>query len=186
MRFTEHEIETARDLIYDRRKFAGNADALVRNEGEARIEELPTASAIADEGVRVPSVCTYDPLTEFTTLFMGKTAQSIKPDISNLPIEEKLKHHIIDGEKIGLEDSLKVALEKYPPLEIINDILLESLEAEKAGLALYRQLLDLVRDRSVLLEEYARTMIAEEETHLGEVNKMLRKPGEITQFPVGS
>jgi bacterioferritin len=39
-----------------------------------------------------------------------------------------------------------------------------------------------VRDRSVLLEEYARKMIAEEERHLGEVNKMLRKPGEITQF----
>ena len=64
----------------------------------------------------------------------------------------------------------------------INDILIESLAAENAGLALYRQLLDLVRDRSVLLEEYARRMIAEEELHVGEVNKMLRKPGEITQF----
>ena len=64
----------------------------------------------------------------------------------------------------------------------INDILLESLAAEKKGLKLYKKLLDLVRDRSVLLEEYARKMIAEEETHLGEVNKMLRKPGEITQF----
>jgi bacterioferritin len=32
------------------------------------------------------------------------------------------------------------------------------------------------------LEEYARKMIAEEERHVGEVNKMLRKPGEITQF----
>jgi len=64
----------------------------------------------------------------------------------------------------------------------ISDILIESLEAEKTGLALYRQLLDLVRDRSVLLEDYARRMIAEEELHVGEVNKMLRKPGEITQF----
>ncbi|MEP6789530.1 MAG: homocysteine S-methyltransferase family protein, partial [Acidobacteriota bacterium] len=97
MRFSEHEIDTARDLIYDRRKFDGE-------------------------------VCTYDPLGEFTTMFMGKSAQSIKPDISNLPIEEKLKHHIIDGERIGLEDSLKVALEKYPPLEIINDILLDGMK----------------------------------------------------------
>jgi bacterioferritin len=64
----------------------------------------------------------------------------------------------------------------------INDILLEALEAEKAGLGLYKRLLELVRDRSVLLEEYARKMIAEEERHVGEVNKMLRKPGEITQF----
>src|SRR5437762_12931757 len=67
----------------------------------------------------------------------------------------------------------------------INDILLESLEAEKTGLEFYKRLLDLVKDRSVLLEDYARKMIAEEETHLGEVNKMLRRPGEITQFPAG-
>jgi bacterioferritin len=64
----------------------------------------------------------------------------------------------------------------------INDILVESLEAEKTGLALYKQLLDMAVDRSVLLEEYARRMIAEEELHIGEVNKMLRKPGEIEQF----
>src|SRR5207247_9509360 len=63
-----------------------------------------------------------------TKLFEGKTAQSIKPDISNLPVEEKLKHHIIDGEKIGLEDALKEALEKYPPLEIINNILLDGMK----------------------------------------------------------
>jgi len=97
IRFNEHEIDTARDLIYDRRKFDGD-------------------------------VCAYDPLTEFTTLFQGKTAQSIKPDISNLPVEEKLKRHIIDGEKIGLEDSLKVAMEKYPPLDIINNILLDGMK----------------------------------------------------------
>jgi bacterioferritin len=42
--------------------------------------------------------------------------------------------------------------------------------------------LDEVRDRSVFLEEYARKMIAAEEEHLGEVNKMLRKPGEIARF----
>ena len=44
------------------------------------------------------------------------------------------------------------------------------------------QVLDLVVNRSVLLEDYARRMIAEEELHIGEVNKMLRKPGDITQF----
>jgi len=97
MRFSEHEIDTARDLIYDRRKFDGD-------------------------------ICTYDPLAEFSTMFEGKSAQSIKPDVSNLSIEDKLKHHIIDGERIGLEDSLKLALEKYPPLEIINDILLDGMK----------------------------------------------------------
>ena len=64
----------------------------------------------------------------------------------------------------------------------INDILMESLDAEKEGLVLYKKLLELVRDRSVFLEEYARKMIAEEEMHLGEVNKMLRKPGEVGVF----
>ena len=83
----------------------------------------------------------------------------------------------------GDHPSLKIGALLETHKHGINDILLESLEAEKAGLTLYRQLLDIVRDRSVLVEEYARKMIAEEETHLGEVNKMLRKPGEITQFP---
>jgi bacterioferritin len=82
---------------------------------------------------------------------------------------------------LGEHPSLKIG----PLLEThkhgINDILLESLAAEKKGLELYKRLFELVRDRSVLLEDYARKMIAEEETHLGEVDKMLRKPGEITQ-----
>ncbi len=69
-------------------------------------------------------IVTYDPLGEFTTMFEGKTTKSMKKDISSLPIEERLKEHIIEGEKIGLEDSLKIALEKYPALEIINTILL--------------------------------------------------------------
>lgn len=82
----------------------------------------------------------------------------------------------------GDHPSLKIGALLETHKHGINDILAESLEAEKEGLALYRQLLDLVKDRSVLLEEYARRMIAEEEQHVGEVNKMLRKPGEITQF----
>ncbi len=78
----------------------------------------------------------------------------------------------------------------YPSLEIgplldthkldIGDMLRESLEAEGAALALYKQLLDLVKDRSVLLEEYARQMIYAEEAHADEVEKMLRKPGQLT------
>lgn len=82
----------------------------------------------------------------------------------------------------GEHPSLKIGALLETEKHGINDILLESLEAEKAGLALYRKLYELVRDRSVLLEDYARRMIAEEELHVGEVNKMLRKPGEITRF----
>ena len=80
----------------------------------------------------------------------------------------------------GEHPSLKIGALLETHKHGINDILTESLEAEEAGLALYRQLFDLVCDRSVLLEDYARRMISEEELHIGEVNKMLRKPGEIS------
>ena len=83
---------------------------------------------------------------------------------------------------LGEHPSLKIGALLETQKHGISDILLESLEAEKQGLALYKQLLELVRDRSVFLEEYARRMIAAEEMHLGEVNKMLRKPGEIERF----
>jgi len=85
---------------------------------------------------------------------------------------------------LGEHPSLKIGALLETQKHAINDILLEALEAEKAGLALYKKLLDLVRDRSVFIEEYARKMIAEEEAHLGEVNKMLRKPGEIARYTV--
>jgi 5-methyltetrahydrofolate--homocysteine methyltransferase len=73
-------------------------------------------------------ITTYDPLGEFTTMFQGKTAQSMKVDTSNLSTEDKLKHHVIDGEKIGLEENLNKALETYPALEIVNDILLAGMK----------------------------------------------------------
>jgi bacterioferritin len=84
--------------------------------------------------------------------------------------------------QLGEHPSLKIGGLLETEKHGISDILTESLEAERAGLALYKQLFELVRDRSVLLEDYARRMITEEELHVGEVNKMLRKPGEITQF----
>src|SRR6185369_1449579 len=83
---------------------------------------------------------------------------------------------------LGEHPSLRIGALLETQKHGISDILAESLEAEKAGLVLYQKLLDLVRDRSVFFEEYARKMIAEEEMHLGEVNKMLRKPGEIARF----
>ncbi len=83
----------------------------------------------------------------------------------------------------GEHPSLKIGALLETHKHGINDILIESLEAERTGLALYKELFELVRDRSVLLEDYARRMITEEELHVGEVNKMLRKPGDIDQFP---
>jgi len=64
----------------------------------------------------------------------------------------------------------------------IAAILRESLDAELKTLAVYRQLLELVEGRSVALEEFARQMIYAEELHAAEVDKMLRKPGELAAF----
>ncbi len=73
-------------------------------------------------------ICVYDPLGEFTMLFEGRTARSLKTDIAQLPVEERLKHHIIDGEKIGLEPNLDAALKTHPALDIINEILLDGMK----------------------------------------------------------
>ena len=64
----------------------------------------------------------------------------------------------------------------------IGDILRESMAHEKLSLNAYKALLKLVEGDSVMLEEYAREMIYQEELHSGEVDKMLRKPGEIAKF----
>lgn len=64
----------------------------------------------------------------------------------------------------------------------IDDILHEAMVHERAALDLYRQLLAQVEGHSVMLEEYARGKVLEEETHLGEVDKMLRRPGDIETF----
>jgi len=73
-------------------------------------------------------ICTYDPLGEFTKLFEGVTTKKAQVDDAALPVEESLKRHIIDGEKQGLETQLKRALESYPALDIINNILLDGMK----------------------------------------------------------
>jgi 5-methyltetrahydrofolate--homocysteine methyltransferase len=94
----EHQ-EVCRDLIYDRRRFEND-------------------------------ICIYDPLTRLTTLFEGVSAKDARSSASltDLPVEERLKQHIIDGERIGLEDGLKLALETYKPLHIINTFLLDGMK----------------------------------------------------------
>ena len=64
----------------------------------------------------------------------------------------------------------------------IKDILKESLQHEKSTLDLYYTLHDLVVNKSILLEEYARKMISQEEMHISDVDKMLRSPGDIQPF----
>jgi len=73
-------------------------------------------------------ICVYDPLGELTTVFAGKTTKRDRTEDANLPVEERLKQHIIDGERIGLDIQLAKALETYPPLQIINTFLLDGMK----------------------------------------------------------
>ena len=103
--------------------------------------------------------------------------------------DEALAHAHLAGEMV-------TQLGAYPSLAIgelldshehdIGAMLRESLKTEEQALALYKDLLKAVEGRSVMLEEYARQMIFAEEQHAGEVNKMLRRPGDVAAFPAGA
>jgi 5-methyltetrahydrofolate--homocysteine methyltransferase len=73
-------------------------------------------------------ICTYDPLGKLTELFAGKKTKKAEAVDKNLPIQERLKQHIIDGERIGLDEALDEALQQYPPLEIVNTFLLDGMK----------------------------------------------------------
>jgi bacterioferritin len=98
---------------------------------------------------------------------------------------ESMGHATQAGEMI-------TALVEHPSLSIgpliethkhdVGDILREALENERAGLQLYKELLVQVEGKSIWIEEYARQMIHAEELHAAEVDKMLRKPGEVKSF----
>lgn len=99
--------------------------------------------------------------------------------------EEGLDHAHKAGELVTLlggHPSLKIGALLETEKHDIGDILRESLEQEKMALAAYYELLKISEGNSVLLEEYARDMIVQEELHLDEVNKMLRRPGELEPF----
>jgi bacterioferritin len=99
--------------------------------------------------------------------------------------DESLVHAHKAGELLTLlggHPSLKIGSLLETEKHDIGDILRESLEHEKNALAAYYELLKIAEGKSVLLEEYAREMIVLEELHLDEVDKMLRRPGEIATF----
>ncbi len=100
IKVSEEHQKICRDLIYDKRGFEGK-------------------------------VCTYDPLTTLTSAFEGvstKEARASGPSLADLPVEERLKQHIIDGERIGLDETLTEGLKHYEPLEIVNTFLLDGMK----------------------------------------------------------
>jgi len=73
--------------------------------------------------------CTYDPLIAFMAKFENVRATDTSTDpFEGLSVEDRLKKHIVDGIKKNLERHLDLALETYPPLAIINEILLDGMK----------------------------------------------------------
>jgi len=112
---------------------------------------------------------------------------------SRIPIASWLKGNASEGlDHAHKAGELLTLLGGHPSLKIgalletekhdIGDILRESLEIEKTALVAYYDLLKIVEGKSVVLEEYARAMIVQEEMHQDEVDKMLRRPGDTASF----
>jgi bacterioferritin len=57
----------------------------------------------------------------------------------------------------------------------IDEILTEAVEREETGVQLYRDLLELIKDKSTVLEEYATRLIAVEAMHVSEMRLMLMR-----------
>ncbi|MEV5381020.1 MULTISPECIES: methionine synthase [Streptomyces] len=74
----------------------------------------------------------YDPLQRLLELFEGVDTKSMKAgkaeELAALPLEERLRRRIIDGEKNGLDEDLDAALAERPALDIVNDTLLEGMK----------------------------------------------------------
>ena len=101
-RIPAEQLEVARDLVWDRRTF--HPDGTVD----------------------------YDPLAKFLELFAGVTTASAKQtkaaELAALPLTERLRQRIIDGERPGLEADLDAALVERPALAIVNDVLLAGMK----------------------------------------------------------
>ena len=104
-------------------------------------------------------------------------------------LREQASESLLHAQQVG---EWITTLGAYPSLAIgplldshkhdIAAMLRESLATEGAALALYRDLLAKVEGKSVALEEFARQMIHAEEMHAADVDKMLRKPGDVAAF----
>ena len=104
-------------------------------------------------------------------------------------LREQANEGILHAQRAG---EMITLLGEHPSLSIgellethnhdIGAILKESLEFEGRQVKLYQKLLSMVEGKHVLLEEYARELTAEELQHQSEVDKMLRKPGDVEAF----
>ena len=102
---------------------------------------------------------------------------------------ESMAHARAAGElvtQLGAHPSLGIGPLLETQKHDIGDILRESLGHEKKTLVEYEKLLELVQGEDVMLEEYARQHVYLERLHIGEVDKMLRRPGDIESVEKGA
>ena len=95
---------------------------------------------------------------------------------------EGMSHAAMAGEHVttlGGHPSLKIGKLVETHKHDIDQILREALEHEHETLRAYYTLLQLVDGKNVWLDEYARDQIRLEEGHIAEVEKMLRRPGDL-------
>ncbi|MEM9037540.1 MAG: methionine synthase [Actinomycetota bacterium] len=98
-RIDDEQRKVCLDLVWDRREFDDNGN------------------------------CTYDPLAELLSVFEGvQSVTEVKEDRSGWPVEQRLEHRIIDGDRDGLEADLDEALQTRPALEIVNGTLLAGMK----------------------------------------------------------
>ncbi|MCC6908274.1 MAG: methionine synthase [Phycisphaerales bacterium] len=105
-RISDEQWSAALDLIYDRR---------AESKGGTGLPE-----GVTDES--------FDPLQHFIGLFKDEDALSHSVEERVHSLEEALQAHIVEGEKQGMTERLDEALQKYSPLEIINDHLLAGMK----------------------------------------------------------
>ena len=115
--------------------------------------------------------------THYALMIFGPNRLSLI-DFFKEQATESLAHANLAGEHI-------TGLGGHPPLNIkeiketfkhdISEILKETLAHEKKAIETYYELLGIIDGQSVYLEEYARSMIGQEELHALEVEKMLKE-----------
>jgi 5-methyltetrahydrofolate--homocysteine methyltransferase len=70
----------------------------------------------------------YDPLQAFIALFENRAGAAKKERKRADSVEERLKNRIVDGDKLGLDEDLNLAMKSYKPLDIINTHLLDGMK----------------------------------------------------------
>lgn len=143
-RIPDEQAEAALDLIYDRRATSRGGTGL--------------PEGVVDED--------FDPLARFIELFSEVDQEADEEEVVERTLEEWLRWHIIDGEKGGLVERLDEAMAVMPPIDIINEHLLDGMKTVGELFGSGRMQLPFVLQSA----EVMKTAVAHLEPHLERVD----------------